>query len=433
MPGANCLRKLAVFPLAAALAGCGKPSEPVTLRYAHSWMSRPDDLSRMDALSRQFTQETGVHIKHIPTPESTHDFLNLSRKLLMDSSSGADVLATDVIWSSILAPDLVDLRADLTAEIPALAPQLLSGYTVDGKLVAAPNYVPIGGLEYRADLLREYGYDHPPKTWDELERMAEKIQTGERAKGRKDFWGFVWQGPNAEALTCNALEWQAAEGGGRIVEEDRTISVNNPAAIRAWQRAKRWIGWISPPGVLAFRERDSMNVFDSGGAAFDRIWLVTPVSQGVHAQRIGWRSTAAVVPTGFARIPGGPGGSAGTLGGNGIGVSRHSVHRKEAVALVRFLLRAQIQASENAREPGGAPVQLTADDPPSIDQGGGGIVARPSGVSGILYEQITKAYFSAVHSVLAGEKDAPQAAAELEKALTEITGFRAGQQNGALK
>ena len=35
---------------------------------------------------------------------------------------------------------------------------------------------------------------------------------------------------------------------------------------------KHWIGWISPPSVLAYRETDSMNVFDLGGAAFNRAW-----------------------------------------------------------------------------------------------------------------------------------------------------------------
>src|SRR5260370_8373250 len=102
--------------------------------------------------------------------------------------------------------------------------------------------------------------------------MAERIQAGERAKGKKDFWGYVWQGAATEALTCNALEWQFAEGGGRIIENDKTISVNNPAAIRAWQRARHWIGWISPPSVVAYSELDSMNVWDSGGAAFRRTW-----------------------------------------------------------------------------------------------------------------------------------------------------------------
>jgi trehalose/maltose transport system substrate-binding protein len=76
--------------------------------------------------------------------------------------------------------------------------------------------------------------------------MAARIQAGERAKGKKQFWGFVWQGAADEGLTCDALEWQASDGGGRIIEEDQTISVNNPLAIRAWQRAAHWVGSISP-------------------------------------------------------------------------------------------------------------------------------------------------------------------------------------------
>jgi trehalose/maltose transport system substrate-binding protein len=44
---------------------------------------------------------------------------------------------------------------------------------------------------YGPDLLRQYGYREPPETWDELERMAVRIQAGERAKGQKDFWGYA--------------------------------------------------------------------------------------------------------------------------------------------------------------------------------------------------------------------------------------------------
>ena len=127
-------------------------------------------------------------------------------------------------------------------------------------------------LLYRTDLLRRYGYREPPKTWDELERMARRIQAGERARGVKDFWGFVWQGAPGEGLTCSGLEWQIGDGGGRIIEDDKTISVNNPQTIRAWQRATRWVGSISPPGVTAYAKWDAENAWSSGKVAFLRGW-----------------------------------------------------------------------------------------------------------------------------------------------------------------
>jgi len=65
------------------------------------------------------------------------------------------------------------------------------------------------------------------------------------------------------------------------------------------------------------------------------------------------------------------------------------------------------------------------DDPP-LPQSTSEIVLRPSSVAGQGYEQVSRAYIGTVHSVLTGKKGAPQAAAELEKQLIAMTGFRAG-------
>ena len=387
----------------------------------------------MRSLFQQFTQATGTRIKNIPIPEYTRNYVDLARKLLADPS-GADVVNIDLIWSPILAPDLLDLRPYLASEIALIEPQLLPAYTVNGKLVAVPFNVPLGALEYRSDLLREYGYIHPPTTWSELESMAERIQTGERAKGKKDFWGYVWQGAAGEALTCNALEWQVSEGGGHIVEDDRTISVNNPAAIRSWQRAKRWIGWISPPGVVGYREQDSILVFDSGKAAFNRIWFLTPMTRTGQAQRIGSRNSPPVVQTGYARMPAGAAESAGTLGGTGTAVSLHSPHRQEAIAFLRFQLRALMRAGENGDGPGSGERAELFGPPPGAEAGGSpagsnlrtSIVSRPSVVTGSMYKQVSAAYIDAVHSVLTGQKGASETAAELEGQLIELTGFPTG-------
>ncbi len=430
-----CVHGFAVLLLAFTISACRQSvREPVTLSYFRLGWSQPDELPTAEPLSQRFTRETGIRLRNLPVPENTLDQLELSRKLLQGGGSGPDVVNVDLIWSGVLKNDLIDLKPYAAEEISSIEPRLVPSYTVDGKLVAIPYQVQVGVLEYRTDLLRAYGYTHPPQTWDELEKMADRIQRGERAKGKKDFWGYVWQGADSEALTCNALEWQAAEGGGRIIEEDRTISVNNPAAIRSWQRAKHWIGWISPPSVLAFRELDSINAYDAGEAAFNRVWGGTSVTRTGLSRQIHWRNSLAEGKTGYTSIPGGPGGWAGTLGGSGLGVSRYSAHPQEAIRLVRFLIQAQIKKSEeDERAVANQPEVL---DRPSVSDAirdlsktspsRSGVVDRPSSIAGRSYEQVSRAYIGAVHSVLAGEVPAQQAAAALEQELQKLTGLKTG-------
>ena len=425
--------------LAILLASCGRPvREPVTLNYPHGWWSEPDEIAKNVALERRFTQETGIRIRDIPSPENTLEDLDLKLNLLRMGSSGADIVHVDLIFSAVMEPDLIDLQPDSAAEISSVEPQLLPSYTVAGKIIAVPYQVNVGALEYRTDLLREYGYSHPPKTWDELESMAGRIQAGERAKGNKDFWGYVWQGADAESLTCNALEWQVAEGGGRVIESDRTISVNNRAATRAWQRARRWIGRISPPSVVAYQERDSQNVFDSGRAAFNRLWLGRSISRSERARETYWRTSRSVVETGFANLPGGSAGSAATLGGFGLAVSAHSVHRQEAIKYLLFLIRAQIQSRETSQPSGNQPTVYngpSATGPynqfKQAKQGGSTLVSRPAIETGRDYRKVSGAYAAAVHSVLTGRKTAPDAAAELEAQLIKMTGFHVGKPKQA--
>jgi trehalose/maltose transport system substrate-binding protein len=412
-----------------ALGGCRRsPVQPVTVTVLDPEWSQPDELPAAQQESDEFTRETGILVEHLPAPETSLSQLGLWRSLLKERGPTPDVLAIDVVWPGILDEYLMDLQPYAAAELSSEDPELVASYTTGGKVVALPYHTQIGVLSYRTDLLREYGYRHPPTTWDELEKMAARIQAGERAKGKKDFWGYLWQGAAAEGLTCNALEWQVAEGGGRVIENDKTISVNNPAAIRSWQRAAHWIGRISPPGVVAYRELDSMNLWNSGGAAFRRSWQS-------DFRLSHWQSSSLGAVTGYTSVPGGPQGRASALGGTGLGVSRSSAHPHEAIAYIRSLVQRDIQ-SRQARAHAQPPAQPELYDlpldlqpyalPAASGQERGGLVARPAIVSGQAYEEVTKAYMMAVHSVLTGEQKAPEAAAALEKRLVEITGFKTG-------
>lgn len=84
--------------------------------------------------------------------------------------------------------------------------------------------------------------------------------------------GLCFQGNAYEGLTCNALEWVKSSGGGQIVEADGTVSINNEQAAAAIDRAKGWIGTISPQGFLPIRRKKSRGVWQTGNAVFVRNW-----------------------------------------------------------------------------------------------------------------------------------------------------------------
>jgi trehalose/maltose transport system substrate-binding protein len=410
-------------------SGCHRgKQEPVTILFMDPgtrWLQR-QHLSE-EAL-RQFESETGIRVRHLPAPETTYGQVQLIRELLAEPNT-PDVFGIDVTWSGILDGALLDLKPLFSSELSAAGPRLVSPYTVEGRVLAIPYRPHVNVLYYRTDLLTKYGYHLPPQTWSELEKMAFRIQEGERAAGDSSFWGFVWPGAADEGLTCLALEWQAAEGGGTIIESNRTISVNNENAIRAWQRAAHWIGWISPPSVTAYEDVDSVNAFeDSGKAAFSLGWtsdyfLTLPPKASMYG-KMGVTS----VPSGKIGV--------GTLGGFGLGISGRSKHQREAIALVKFLSNREAAleaASISAELPTGIvlyrlPAMLKAysRSVPATQPPGDGIVIRPSTLLGRNYGTISRAYARAVHSVLTGKNSAPKAAAELETELEHLTGFPKG-------
>jgi trehalose/maltose transport system substrate-binding protein len=417
--------------LSLLLQSCTRPSvhEPVTLTLLdQEWTTKQFTEAREQELQR-FTQDTGIRVKLLPAPESAREKLALWQELLETGASSPDVYGIDVIWPHLLDEYFIDLKLYFANEISLHFPAIAATYTVDNKLVALPYYANIGLLYYRSDLLRQYGYREPPKTWDELETMAARIQAGERAKGKKGFWGFVWQGAATEALTCNGLEWQVAEGGGRIIEENKMISVNNPRAIRAWQRAARWVGSISPPSVVGYKEWDALNTWVAGDAAFMRNWPIAYVDSQATASPIRNRFDISLLPRGKA-------GGVGTLGGAGLGVSRFSAHPREAIELVRYLCGkdVQVKRSRVLSEPPTRPELYGFSEVLEPNPRFGllsqafrtGIVSRPSAVAGKKYQDVTDAYIHAVHSVLTDERKAPEAASALEEELVRITGFTKG-------
>ncbi len=362
----------------------------------------------------------------VPMPSSTTDQFGQYRLWLASGNADIDVYTTDVIW----APQLAEHFTDLTEATKDIAggyfPAIIESQTVDGKLVALPSFTDAPALYYRKDLLEKYGKE-VPKTWAELEATAKEIQDGERAAGNADMWGFVFQGNAYEGLTCDALEWVKSNGGGQIVEADGTISINNPQAAAAIDRAATWVNNISPPGVLSYGEEESRGVWQTGNAVFMRNWP--------YAYALGSSSDSAIAGKfDVTTLPAGEGEgarSAATLGGWNLAVSKYSPDQEAAIRLVKFLSSPEEQKRRAIEQTNLPTLVATYDDPEVAEKAPiiplwkevfQNAVPRPSAPTGTKYNEVSSLFWSAVHETLSGNGSAAENLEGLEADLQDLLG-----------
>ncbi|HSR70443.1 MAG TPA: ABC transporter substrate-binding protein [Acidobacteriota bacterium] len=396
-------RTLAVVLALLCVLGWGCSSGPVTLTVAGGASGQELELT-VDGARRFENLHPNITVVVRPTPANSSERLTFYQKIFDQRSSDVDILQVDVIWPAIVAEHAVNMRDYMrSSDLEMHFPKILESYEVDGKLVAVPWFTDLPVLYYRTDLLKKYGFEGPPKTWGELYDMASAIQAGERAAGRPDFWGYVWQGGAYEGLTCNALEWQYSHGGGGILDEEGNPSVSNEETAVAFQRASSWIADISPQETVSFVEDDSRAIWQRGNAAFMRNWT--------NAYALSKQDGYLADKFNVTELPSGGYASAMTLGGWGLMISRYSDHPSQAAELVRFLVR---DREQRMRAIGGTFAPTMPDlykDPAVLDAMPfflkiedylNKAVLRPALQAGDRYDEVSQAYWQAAHDILNG-------------------------------
>jgi trehalose/maltose transport system substrate-binding protein len=280
-------------------------------------------------LAKRFTRDTGIQVKVVPHPAASDQSYSQLVRAFSQKSSSIDVAMIDVVWPGAFAPYLVNLKPKLGKQSKLHIQSIVQNDTIGGKLVAMPWFGDYGILYYRTDLLKKYGYKAPPKTWNELFKMAKKIQDGER-KTNQNFYGFVFQGNSYEGLTCNALEWIASAGGGTMISGGKA-TIDNAKARTILDAMRVQIGKTTPRGVTSYKEDETEHAFDNGDAAFARNW---PYQYGIGAgatSKVKGKFSVAVLPHGST------GKSVGTVGGWQLAVSKYSKHKDAAIEFVRYM------------------------------------------------------------------------------------------------
>lgn len=415
-----------LFILGLAAAGASLVSVPAAraAEIAISCGAVGQELELCREGAQAWAAKTGHSVKVVSTPNSATERLALYQQLLAGGTPDLDIYQVDVVWPGILARNFVDLRPYSGGAEARHFRAIVDNNTVDGKLVAMPLYTDAGVLFYRRDLLEKHGVP-VPETWEDMTAAARKIQAAERAGGQAGLWGYVFQGRAYEGLTVNALEWIDSFGGGRIVDEDGGVTVNNEQAVAALTLARSWIGDIAPRGVLNYAEEEARGVFQSGNAVFMRNWpYAWSLANGENSPVRGKVGVVAL-PAGGAR-----GKRTGVLGGWNLAVSRHSRHIPEAADLVMYLTgsaeqkRRAIEAAYNPTQPAlYKDAEVLAANPffgtlyPTFAEA----VARPSRVTERKYNRVSSAFWSSVHDVLADQAAPAPAMADLTRQLERLS------------
>jgi trehalose/maltose transport system substrate-binding protein len=380
------------------------------------------DLEFLNTALKDFTAKTGNKVTVVPMPSSTTDQFGQYKLWLAAGNSDIDVYQTDVIWAPQLADQFLDLT-DAAKDVAKLHfPSIIESQTVNGKLVALPAFTDAPALYYRKDLLEKYGLK-APTTWDEMAVAAKTVLDGEK---NADLQGFVFQGNAYEGLTCDALEWVKSNGGGQIVEADGSISINNPKAAAALDRAKAWVGSISPKGVLAYQEEESRGVWQLGNAVFMRNWPYAYSLGNGDDSKVKGLFDVVPLPTGGEGT-----GSAATLGGWNLAVSKYSKSPKEAIDLAMYMASPEFQ-KQRAILRSNLPTIMSLYDDADVAKAQPIIpnwknvflnaVPRPSAPTKTKYNEVSSLFWSAVHDTLSGNGTSADNLAALEGKLTELKG-----------
>jgi multiple sugar transport system substrate-binding protein len=332
----EAMRYLCALMVAAllTLGSCGgeAPQGDKTVITVLTW--RPNSPPTWDqAIARFERGNPDIEVDLQTGPSSSTQLHDMLAQRLRNRDSSVDVFVMDVVWPPEFAAVGWALPLDTLfdpGERELFFEGCVDAVTWAESVYGVPFFLDAGVLYYRSDLLRSYGLD-PPRTWGEMVRVADSVVSAENEPG---LYGYSAQMAQYEGLVCDMLELVGSAGGSLMRPQD-------PEAIGALRFARDslvHLDGMTPPGILTYKEQESLELFASGGAVFHRNW---PYAWAVCADS----ATSDVVGrVGISVLPSFPGGeSVSALGGWSFGISPFSPHPEESWRFVSFMTSPEIQ------------------------------------------------------------------------------------------
>jgi multiple sugar transport system substrate-binding protein len=231
----------------------------------------PDEAGGLQTLLDRFNkQHKGeIQVKWRQMPASSAEFFEQMQAELQSGRSTMDVIAGDVVWPAQFAANgyILDLSDRFTQKMQG---KYLEGpvqaVQFEGKTYGVPWFTDAGMFYYRTDLLEESGFSEPPKTWEEMKSMSEKVRSDSGTK-----FGYVFQGAEDEGGVVDALEhiWNA---GGDVLDGNRVI-IDSPESAEGLKLRRSLItDGVAPQASGDYTTQESQASFTNGDVVFMRNW-----------------------------------------------------------------------------------------------------------------------------------------------------------------
>lgn len=202
---------------------------------------------------------------------------------------------------------------------------------INGRVYGIPWYVDTRVIFYRKDLLKEAGFDHPPRTWEELERIGKALVKDRDGDGKIDQYGMA-----LPVKDWNILSMFIWENGGNILTPDNSKSdVESEATREAFEFYHR----LFQENIVPTAEAVDVDLFHAFRTGFYPIfisgpWMIELVRNELGKEYEG-RWDVAMMPK--KRFP------TSFVGGCNLVVFKGSKHKQAAWKFIEFMSQPEIQ------------------------------------------------------------------------------------------
>lgn len=304
-----------------AACGSGNGSSADTL----TWYINPDAGGQAKVAKNCSTKDYTIAVQVLPQSASEQR-IQLSRRLAAEDPE-IDLMSIDPPYTAefanagFLAPIPQELQSKLKAQSFKGA---VNAATWNGQLVVAPFWSNTQVLWYRKSFVKKAGLDMSrPVSWDQIIDAAAK-NNGKVAVQANKYEGYsVW---------INAL---IAGAGGEIATNtekgvNATIDVNSPAGDKAAKIIEKLASSpAAPPDLSVSNEGTAGATFGGPQGAFmvnwTYIWTNYDATQPEVKKDIGFAPYPESIAGKTSRPP---------YGGIGVGVSKYSTHRDQAMQAI---------------------------------------------------------------------------------------------------